>query len=153
MDLSKLNLKNMYRHGKVLAGQNGMDLVHICYERIVLKNPENVDDVNKYFYRMMCNQVREKSSVFNKKYGRQERIDFDKLECEYFDVNTEEIENIIQELKNQGFIFEVKTFLELVETKNFLEFTRKTGVRYETLMKIYNFVRTEIVNRYESTDH
>lgn len=141
-----IDFKKFYSIGKQLAGDNGEDLVHICYERLMMKKIQP-NDLDGYFYRMMVNQVKEKSSLYNRNYSRNSKKDFDTLECEYFDINIEQIKEIIKELKKEGrYLYSVKAFEELAQTRNYLEFTRKTGIRYETLIRITTFIRKKIVN-------
>lgn len=142
-----LDFNKFYAIGTTLAGSNGKDLVHICYERLLIKGIEP-DDLDGYFYKMMRNQVKEKSSQFNKLFNKRNKKDFDTLECEYFEADTEHLKEIIKELKNQGhYLFQVKAFEELAQTRNYSEFTRKTGIRYETLMRIVTFVRSKILDQ------
>lgn len=141
-----IDLNKFYAIGKTLAGDNGEDLVHICYERLMMKDVKP-KDLDAYFYRMMTNQVKEKSSRFNKNYSRRNDKQFDSLECEYFEIDTYQINETIRELKKEGYYhYSVKAFEELAQTRNYQEFTRKTGIRYETLIRIVTFVRNRILN-------
>ena len=141
----EIDLKKFYSIGKQIAGDNGEDLVHITYERLMMKDVKP-KDLNAYFCMMMFNQVREKSSLYNKNYSRNSKQDFDTLECEYFDIDTELINSTIKQLKQEGrYLYETKAFEELAQTKNYLEFTRRTGIRYETLIRITTFIRKQII--------
>jgi len=142
----EIDLKKFYAVGRGLVGQNGMDLVHISYE-IFMCADVKPKDIDAYFYSIMLNQVKNKYSRYTKNYSRIENQNFDTLECEYFDIDTENIKRIIQQLKKEGrYLYEVKAFEELAQTKNYLEFTRKTGIRYETIIRIITFVRKQILN-------
>jgi len=146
-------LNKFYDIGKTLAGDNGEDLVHICYERLMMKDVKP-KDLDAYFYKMMVNQVREKSSLYNKNYSKRNEHDFDSLECEYFEADTEQIQEIIKQLKKEGrYLYAVKAFEELAQTRNYQEFTRKTGIRYETLIRITTFVRKQIIKRYDASNN
>ena len=141
-----IDLEKFYAIGQGLVGQNGRDLVHISYE-VFMCSDVKPKDKEAYFYSIMLNQVKNKYSRYTKNYSRIENQTFDTLECEYFDINTEHIKRIIQQLKQEGrYLYEVKAFEELAQNKNYLEFTRKTGIRYETIIRIITFVRKQILN-------
>lgn len=144
-----IDVEKFYKVARNYVGDLNKDLVHHTYEkvhdRIPKVNPEG------YFYRAMRNELRG-DSKFRKQYDRCKTItqeeEFDSLHV----IDPDRVEEILRQLSNEGHRLEVKAFIEMSVATTARQLKEKTGIRYNNLLKIRNFVRTEVIKRYGNID-
>jgi hypothetical protein len=144
-----IDVEKFYKVARNYVGELNKDRVHHTFEkvhdRIPKVNPEG------YFYRAMKNELRG-DSKFRKQYDRcrplTQEEEFDNLH----DIDPVRVESILKQLSNEGHRLEVKAFIEMSVATTARQLKEKTGIRYNNLLKIRNFVRTEVIKRYGNID-
>lgn len=141
-----IDIEKFYRKASRLVGDLNRDLVHHVFEKTHDKLPS--DNPDAYFYRSMMNELRS-DSKFRRNYDRI-RIETEE-QFEAIEINTERVQGILNELSAEGFGLEVKVFLEMAN-ESAHKIKKVTGVRYENLLNIRNFIRNEVIQRYGHID-
>lgn len=142
-----IDLDKFYKIARSKVGELGPDLVHTVYLKTfdLLHTKENPEG---YFHKVLLNELK-KGSTFRKQYDRQEFEELDQLEADLLHVNTLHLEAILTELHREGRGLEVNVFREVLrEGKSAL--CKKTGVRYDIIIKICTFVTNEVKLRYDN---
>lgn len=143
-----INVEKFYRIASRYVGVLNKDLVHHVFEKTYGKLPPANPDA--YFYRVMMNELRN-DSKFKRHYSRIHAMTTTQYENELTAIDPERVERILNEIAADGFDLEVKVFIEMANDSA-LRLNKITGVRYENLLNIRNFVKNEVLQRYGSID-
>lgn len=141
-----IDIEKFYRIAKSYVGNLNKDLVHHTFEKVhdklsIAKDPE------AYFYQAMRNQLRG-DMTFRKHYDLVKAVDYEDEVGALFDIDPDRVNAILKEISDEGYRLEVKTFIEMSTDKSANELSKITGVRYDNLLKVRNFVRNEVIKRY-----
>lgn len=143
------NVQKFYDIAKRYVGDLNKDLVHHTFIKIDGRIPKTNPD--GYFYRSMKNELRS-DSTFRKQYDSVKTIPEPVSDEEITLLDTDRVQSILNDISNEGFRLEVKVFIELATESSSRELSGITGVRRDNLLKIRNFVKTEILKRYGDID-
>lgn len=143
MDYDKL-----YKMGERLKPGYGKDIVH---HSILLAAGRELRYPETYIYRIMISEARRPHSSFNNQYFSKNTESIEK-ELPVFDSPSDEINDrvlqiVIQEI-TQEYPMEVGVFHECVNSSTHVV-SKKIGVNWRTIEKIYTFVKNEIKKRYD----
>lgn len=145
-----IDVNKFYRIAARYVGELNRDLVHHTYAEVAHKLP--ADNPEAFFHGAMKMEAKG-NSKFRKQYREESQLSTDVMDEPEFDrLNPERVQSILEDLMHEGYRLEVKAFIELATGKSMVEFNRITGVRRDNLIKIRNFVKTEVIKRYGNTD-
>ena len=142
--MKQLNLQKQYEIAETFVGDLNRDFVHHCFLEFAKIKDVNYPD--SYFYRIMISQLK-KNSTFMKKY-KPTKADFDITESELDNYDPQQVDKILKNLERRGLKEEVQVFRHLAVNGKICELERATGVRRDILKKIFNFVKTLILEKY-----
>lgn len=141
-----IDVEKFYQVARRYVGDLNKDLVHHTFEKIYDKLP-SAQNKDAYFYRAMRNQLRS-DMTFRKHYDLVKPFDHDEDIDALFDIDPDRVNAILQEISNEGYRLEVRTFIEMSTDRSANELSKITGVRYDNLLKVRNFVKNEVIKRY-----
>jgi hypothetical protein len=96
----------------------------------------------------MVNEYRNKSSAFNKQFNiKQKYIEIGETESSGYCVDR--VHKLLLELKIEGYSREVNVFTECFFNGGRNAFAKKTGLDWKVIDKICNFVKQELIKRYD----
>lgn len=143
-----IDVEKFYKIAFRYVGELNRDLVH----HVFLKTEGKLPPANPeaYFYRSMMNELRS-DSTFRKQHDHIKLIPQEQYDIEFNSIDPDRVQEILNELSGEGFNLEVKVFIEMANDSA-LKLKRLTGVRYESLIEIRNFVKQEVTRRYGNID-
>lgn len=98
----------------------------------------------------MRNEWIDQGSSFNKLYNPKEQIvEYSESTIKYDSIL---LHKILLELENEGYDVEVTVFKDCYLGSSINDVANKTKTHRETILKICNFVKNEILNRYKLLD-
>tara|TARA_R110002020_G_C15993039_1_gene749497 strand:- start:247 stop:705 length:459 start_codon:yes stop_codon:yes gene_type:complete len=144
------NLDKYYGYARKIAGDLGEDLVHhLVIEGDILNRLQTVQAKDRYMYVTLFNAYTNSSSSFYKKYIKptKEIIEADTTPSSGYDIIP--IHTILLSLENEGNNMEVKVFKECyLLGKSEYEFSKRSGIDYRVIVKMCNYIKNEIRERY-----
>ena len=154
-----LNFEKHYNAARKMVGDSGPDLVHHCY-LLVHEKLKGVAYPDTYFHRTMMNQLSAKDSFKRTEATIHPKVqmhwvgevqDFPEINerDEWSNLNSVRVDEIIQELRNEGKNEEVDVFIAKANGKSLTSISRSTGVCRETLYECIEFVKSTVIERYE----
>lgn len=144
-----IDVDKFYRVARNYVGDLNRDLVHHVYEKTHDRLPK--DNPEGYFYRALKNELRG-DSKFRKQYDRCKPMTIEQAYDDIHSIDPDRVRAILNDLTNEGHRLEVKVFIEMSVETSARQLKEKTGVRYNNLLNIRNFVRTEVIKRYGNID-
>lgn len=140
------DLSKWYGYARKIAGSMGDDLLHHVLVENNFFSGSQIRHLDSYVYRALANAFHNRSSSFHRVHTRKPDADVDRTPAAGYDIIP--VHTILLQLENEGHELYVRVFKECYFGSSKAEFSRKSGVRYDTVAEICNFVKSEIKKRY-----
>lgn len=143
-----MNLDNLYLASKKIAGHMGEDLLHHVLAKNNFFQGKKIENIDGYIYTILRNEYRNQDSSFNKQF-KSVKILIEDEENETNGYCIDRVHKILLELKIEGYRREVNVFTECYFNGGRHKVSKKTGIDWKVIDKICNFVKEELIKRYD----